>query len=65
MTCTCWAAASWSGRRPDQPAARGSGTVAKARRSFCARPFKGLGKLRRVAEQTFAPLHHFKRLAVR
>jgi len=26
---------------------------------------EGLGKLRYVAEQTFALLHHFKRLAVR
>lgn len=26
---------------------------------------KGLGKLRHVVEQTFALLHHFKRLAVR
>ncbi|MFE0085796.1 hypothetical protein [[Kitasatospora] papulosa] len=26
---------------------------------------KGLGKLRYVVEQTFALLHHFKRLAVR
>ncbi|MGW3933720.1 IS5/IS1182 family transposase, partial [Streptomyces microflavus] len=26
---------------------------------------KGIGKLRHVVEQTFAPLHHFKHLAVR
>jgi transposase len=26
---------------------------------------KGIGKLRHVVEQTFALLHHFKRLAVR
>ncbi|MER6562453.1 hypothetical protein ABT300_32920 [Streptomyces sp. NPDC001027] len=26
---------------------------------------QGMGKLRYVVEQTFAPLHHFKRLAIR
>lgn len=34
--------------------------------SYKSRPnIKGLGKLRYVVEQTFALLHHFKRLAVR
>ncbi|MEU8836321.1 transposase [Streptomyces sp900116325] len=49
---------------PNRGALRERGILPVISRKGCP-DIKGLGKLRYVVEQTFALLHHFKRLAVR
>ncbi|MEV0266900.1 transposase [Streptomyces sp. NPDC050617] len=52
------------GSNPNREALRKGRTLPVISRKGCQN-VKGMGKLRYVAEQTFALLHHFKRLAVR